>query len=163
MPVRPRTTKAAWICLAVAGLAIPWVAVAHWTGHWSARIADFVGFLPLAFLLGRLASRPAPFQLVLRLADSDTGDAADEEVFERLHRCFKQDCRDNLVARFDGFDIGGGWLWFYFNGSDGAAVRKKVMALLRDCPIRTGSYFQVLGQEPELIAQGAAGNSRHAG
>ncbi len=85
--------------------------------------------------------KPAPFQLVLRLADVKGGDLEDHQTFETLQERFKQQFSRPGSIRFGGFDTDGRFIWFYFSGPDERTVREAVLAELGGCRVRPGSYF----------------------
>jgi hypothetical protein len=52
-----------------------------------------VAVLVFVYVGRRAAGKPAPFQLVLRLADGKGGDHEDDQTFEALHARFQQHMR----------------------------------------------------------------------
>ncbi len=117
---------------------------------WPLRISLGVCFGLLVFLITRRNAKPSPFQLVLRLANDDTGDSDDGKLFDKLHVRFKS-LNGKGDFKFDGFDIGGGYVWFYFKGTDGKAIRDAVLSSVVDCTFREGSYFEISGQDKILV------------
>lgn len=94
------------------------------------------------FYVGRLARRrPAPFQLVLRMANNNGEDADDDQTFKLLVARFKETFSRASVVKYDGFDTDEEFVWFYFCGSDEARVRDAVLSQIYGCRIRKGSYF----------------------
>lgn len=101
--------------------------------------ASFV--LCAAYLIRRTQGKPAPFQLVLRLANKKGGDTEDNKTFELLHERFERLFPKSSDIRFDGFDTDGSFIWFYFLGQDETSVSHAVLSQLQGCRIREGSYF----------------------
>jgi len=97
--------------------------------------------LVLFYIVRRSVGRPAPFQLVLRLANDVGGDENDDRAFEKLRERFKRALPGPCKVRFAGFDTDGIWTWFYFHGPDDQTVRETVLSQLQDCQVREGSYF----------------------
>ena len=121
-----------------------WVASNYYEKNWGWPLAMAFGAVFSAvfiYLVRRSAGKPAPFQLVLRLADDKGGDQEDDQTFETLHARFKQHFPKSGSVRFDGFDTDGSFIWFYFFGPDESTVRGAVLPPLEGCQIRQGSYF----------------------
>jgi len=116
---------------------------AHGAVGWPLAAVLGVCFGLLVLLIIRRQTVTAPFRLVVRLANDDTGDSEDDKLFDKLRARFKSDIPSGMDLKFDGFDIGGGYLWFYFNGADGKVVRDAVLSLVKDCTFRDGSYFEI--------------------
>lgn len=110
--------------------------------NWPLSLLFGAVFVWVFFPGGRaVIGKPAPFQLVLRLADDKGGDHEDAHTFETLHARFKHQFSKPSDLRFDGFDTDGRFIWFYFLGLDEGVVRGAVLAQLGGCRIRSGSYF----------------------
>lgn len=126
------------------GVAIWFYAKTYFRPNWGWPLAlafGFVYLLVLIFIMRRAAGRPAPFQLVLRLANDNGGDAEDDGTFKKLHDRFTKILPRRGSVWFAGFDTDNSWIWFYFYGPNDQAVREAVMPQIQDCKIRNGSYF----------------------
>jgi hypothetical protein len=101
--------------------------------------AATVGIMEYA---GRAAAgKPAPFQLVLRLANDRGGDRDDDRTFEILHERFERLFPKAANIWFEGFDADGTYVWFYFHGPDEVLVRRSILSQFEGCTIRNGSYW----------------------
>jgi hypothetical protein len=133
-----------WLLAVVFAGGAWWFAGEYFRKNWSWPLSLLFGAVAvLVFVyVGRWAAgKPAPFQLVLRLADDKGGDHEDHQTFEALHARFQQHFLKSCVVRFDGFDTDGSFIWFYFLGPDESSVRHAVLMQLEGCRIRQGSYF----------------------
>lgn len=128
-----------------------WVASNYYQKNWSWPLAvAFSALFSVVFicLVRRSTGKPAPFQLVLRLADKKGGDLENDQAFYTLHARFKQHFPKSGSVRFDGFDTDGGLIWFYFFGPDESTVRGAVLPQLEGCQISQGSYFLSKATQP---------------
>jgi len=126
------------------GVSIWFYAKTFFRPNWGWPLSVLFGFvclLVLIFIVRKVVNRPAPFQLVLRLANDKGGDEDDDATFTKLHKRFKDAFRGCRDVRFDGYDTDRSWIWFYFFGPNEQTVREVVLSELRDCKIRAGSYF----------------------
>jgi hypothetical protein len=128
-----------------------WFASAYFRKNWSWPLSLLFGAVAVLVIVyggRRAAGKPAPFQLVLRLADDKGGDQEDDRTFKTLHARFKQQFPKSGSIRFDGFDTDGSFIWFYFFGPEEDAVRHAVLPGLEGCRIRQGSYFLSKATQP---------------
>jgi hypothetical protein len=133
------------------GVAIWFYAKTYFRPNWGWPLALAFGsvyLLVLFFIVRRSVGPPAPFQLVLRLANNTGGDEEDGGTFDKLHDRFKTALRRSGDVRFAGFDTDRSWIWFYFYGSSDQTVREAVLSQLQDCNIRDGSYFLSAASQP---------------
>jgi hypothetical protein len=141
--MKSRIIRYSLLAVIVAGGAW-WAASTYFRQNWNWPLSLVFGtvFVLITIYLGRAtAGKPAPYQLVLRLADDKGGDPEDDDTFETLHTRFKQQIPKSGRVRFDGFDTDGSFIWFYFFGPDETSVRHAVWSHLEGCRIRQGSYF----------------------
>ena len=108
---------------------------------WPLGLAFGVAWVLVMVYVHRKMNKPAPFQLVLQMANDQGGDQADGRTFDLLWGRFKRLSPSPGGVRFDGFDTDGNQIWFYFHGPDAGVVREAVLPQLRDCQVRKGSYF----------------------
>jgi hypothetical protein len=139
------------LAVIVAGMAW-WTASTSFRQYYNWPLSLFfgalVGLIPIFAGRAAMADNPAPFQLVLRLADDKGGDQEDAQTFEALHTRFTQQFPKSGSVRFDGYDADGSCIWFYFLGADEASVRDAVFSQLEGCRIRKGSYFLSKATQP---------------
>jgi hypothetical protein len=132
--------RSLWLGIGVLGWGFIYARAAHSGVGWPWAIVLGLCFSVLMLLLYRRQFLPAPFRLVIHLADDDVSDSDDDKMFELLHARFKA---HSTAFKFDGFDIGGGYVWFYFRGADAKSVHDAVLSLVTDCTFREGSYFEI--------------------
>jgi hypothetical protein len=141
-----------WSVLAVCFcLSTWWVARTYYQKNWGWPLAIAFGAVcsvVFIFLVRCSAGKPAPFQLVLRLADDKGADQEDDRTFKTLHERFKKQFPKSGSVRFDGFDTDGSFIWFYFLGPDETSVRRAVLSHIEGCRIRQGSYFISNASQP---------------
>jgi hypothetical protein len=129
-----------------------WSARAYFRENWNWPLSLAFGaltVLAIGYVISRWAAgKPAPFQLVLRLADDEGGDQEDDQTFKALRNLFKRLFPKSGSIRFDGFDTDRSFIWFYFHGPDEASVRDAVLPHLKEHRIRPGSYFLSKATQP---------------
>jgi hypothetical protein len=126
------------------GVASWFYAKTYFRPNWGWPLALAFGavyILVISYIVRRAVGKPAPFQLVLRMANDKGGDEDDNRTFKKLRERFKSVLSGPGVVRFDGFDTDGRWIWFYFHGPDDQTVREAVLSQLQDCQVHDGSYF----------------------
>jgi hypothetical protein len=141
--MKPKIIRYSVLGVIVTGWAY-YAASTYFRQNWSWALSLVFGAIFVLVLVygGRAAAgKPAPFQLVLRLADDKGGDQEDDQTFETLHKRFKEQFPKSGSVRFDGFDTDGNFVWFYFLGPDETLVRQTVLSQIEGCRIRQGSYF----------------------
>jgi len=140
-----------WLTFGVMLFGSVYTRSAHATIGWPLAIVFGICFGLLMVLFFSYRAVPAPFRLVARLANDDTGNSEDDKMFEKLHARFKAKRTNDSIFKFDGFDIGGGYVIFYFRGANGKMVRDAVLSLLTDCTFREGSYFEIEEKDRQPI------------
>ncbi len=109
-------------------------------------------WITLTQIQGQIISEPGPFRLVLRLADEDCGDKEDSRIIDLLLTRFRLSTLPKADCKFNGFDIGDGYVWFYFVARDLPTLQHYVFPLIDDCKIRKGSHFEIRGIEKSYLA-----------
>ena len=122
-----------------------WFAKTYFRENWGwppALVLGVVAAAVFAYVIRQFViGKPAPFQLVLQMADENGGDKEDDQTFQLLHDRFRRLFPKSGDIGFDGFDTDGCFIWFYFRGAEEASVRDAILSQLEGCRIRKGSYF----------------------
>src|SRR5262245_59110855 len=121
--IKSRIIRRCLLAVVLAG--VWWFVSADFRKNWNWPLSLLFGAMAV-FVIVYGGRKPAPFQLVLRLADDKAGDHEDDQTFETLHDRFKHLFSKSGSIQFDGFDTDGSFIWFYFLGPDEASVRHAV-------------------------------------
>ncbi|MGC9943700.1 MAG: hypothetical protein ABSE48_17885, partial [Verrucomicrobiota bacterium] len=94
------------IAMLLFGVAIWFYARTYFRPNWGWPLALVFGviyLLVLIYIVRGAVGKPAPFQLVLRMANDKGGDEDDDSTFKKLYERFKSVLPGSGTIRFDGF------------------------------------------------------------